>query len=743
MPNIKITLNDGTTKTVRFDDGFTEADIEEVASQLNANIKSEKKGIDLTPSGAYKKVVAGAVAPIRALTHKQSVPEAYQTGLEKLEEFKPAGGAGDFIFDTAVYSRLPMLKGASAAGKVGAFAGNAAIQGGLPGLLEGAKEGKALEGAGAGTGIAVGVQGALSGLPVVGRGITKVINAPKFQQGVANTLEALTSVPSDYSKTALQNELAGNSIFKGGFDADTAYIPIERKLRQAKEMLPTKEYYQELYKKLGDEVRTKLNNEIMPESWYDEQYKNLGLSLNQKMQDAIKPDVYFDTAYNQIGEKLLNSINNLKGVAGNELDNVLNGMAGTTSNIGGLRQSINNIIKNAARGGEFNPAELKAGKDLAPVLELLQNAKTKPINLHNAKEFLYDTANYETSGGIKNNTLKNVANQINNFLRQNPAYAAANDKYSNIMNIIKGIGGDDARTIATKLKDYGSGTSIRSGADSYFRELDSIMPSNDKFLKDLGKIQDELAVQNFLKDNIKQGVLNNINKYDSLLPNQQELLKYLAPDEIARYKDLSLQQGIESNLNSQLGESLLNDISKYNKAPYEVQNTLEVFAPNQLKKFQKLNNEEKNVNDLKNAIGQQYERNPRLLANRTDEAFENAINDLQKKTGVNFMDELQKIRAREAFEKWFPGQGGGSGSSQGFGNLLRTALIGGAPTAAAITHNPAALLGLGAVSPKFTGKGAIQNLGRLNQMAQGWQNLVPENIQRLLTSALVQLGVGE
>ena len=43
MPNIKITLNDGTTKTVRFDDGFTEADIEEVASQLNANIKPEQK----------------------------------------------------------------------------------------------------------------------------------------------------------------------------------------------------------------------------------------------------------------------------------------------------------------------------------------------------------------------------------------------------------------------------------------------------------------------------------------------------------------------------------------------------------------------------------------------------------------------------------------------------------------------------------------------------------------------------
>lgn len=134
-------------------------------SLYSDNQPEQKQGIDLTPSGVYKKAVAGAVAPIRALTHKQSVPEAYQTGLEKLEEFKPAGGAGDFIFDTAVYSRLPMLKGASAAGKVGAFAGNAAIQGGVPGLLEGAKEGDALGGAEAGAGIAAGVQS----LPLVGK----------------------------------------------------------------------------------------------------------------------------------------------------------------------------------------------------------------------------------------------------------------------------------------------------------------------------------------------------------------------------------------------------------------------------------------------------------------------------------------------------------------------------------------------------------------------------------------------
>lgn len=172
MPNIKITLNDGTTKTVRFDDGFTEADIEEVASQLNANIKPEKKGIDLTPSGLINKgtnIVSSAIAsPIVAAKEGLPLNEAYQLAQKRGLEFRandPLAKYQDLATDTAVYSRLPMLKGASAAGKVGAFAGNAAIQGGLPGLLEGAKEGEALEGAGAGTGIAAGVQS----LPIVGK----------------------------------------------------------------------------------------------------------------------------------------------------------------------------------------------------------------------------------------------------------------------------------------------------------------------------------------------------------------------------------------------------------------------------------------------------------------------------------------------------------------------------------------------------------------------------------------------
>ena len=138
--------------------------------------------------------------------------------------------------------------------------------------------------------------------------------------------------------------------------------------------------------------------------------------------------------------------------------------------------------------------------------------------------------------------------------------------------------------------------------------------------------------------------------------------------------------------------------------------------------------------DYNKLIGSKYERNPRLLGNINDTATEEALENLQKYTGVNFMEDLNDIRARESLERLFPGQGGGSGSSQGFGNLLRTAIIGGAPTATAITGNPTALLGLGAISPKIMAKGTIKNLGQLYQTLG---REMPDSVRRLLTPLMI------
>ena len=154
-------------------------------------------------------------------------------------------------------------------------------------------------------------------------------------------------------------------------------------------------------------------------------------------------------------------------------------------------------------------------------------------------------------------------------------------------------------------------------------------------------------------------------------------------------------------------------------------------------KTQKLINEQNEINNIQKLIGNKYLKNPKLLANITDEATEQALDDLQRKSNINFMDDLQETRARDLLEKIAPGQGGGSGSEQGFfNNYVRPLLgsvgrgAGGAIIGSTLGGPLGAAAGLAAVSPKFMAKGTIQNLGNLYR---GLQNPVPSYISRLMT----------
>lgn len=543
----------------------------------------QNKGIDLTPGGLVKQVPRALATPFVAANTGKTLGEAWEaTGraLQQAEKEHPiAFNSVPFATDMYVYSQLPMLraaKGANMAAKVGTFAGNAAIQGGIPGVLEGLKEGNTLGGAGIGTGIAAGLQS----IPIAGRAIQRGIENPTFQKGVSKTLEAFTSVPSDYTELALKNELTGNSIFKGKFDADIAYRPIERQLRDAKGMLPTSQSFAE--------------------------------------------------EYNTLGKKALEGMNAIKENAANKIADVLDNLNNKEVTSKGVQNAVNSVINKFGKGGVYNSARRNAPRVINLLDEVLPQEGLTLRDLHRLKNDLYDIG-YQAAGakeGTQAEVARGTAEQINNYLRGAvPGYAAPNDRYSLIMDVERGL--DSENTIAKKIKNIGSEGNILSGLDQRLKDVDTLLPNENKFYKQAKEI-------------------------------------------------------IQS---------------------------------------------EKEINDIKNAIGNQYERNPRLLANRTDERFENALNDLQTKTGIEFMPELNKIRAREALEKLAPGQGGGSGSAQGFGNLLRTAIIGGTPTAAAITGNPASLLGLAAISPKIAAKGTIRNLGKVYKAAG---REIPESVRRLL-----------
>ena len=567
--------------------------------------------VDVTPSGLFKgsqNVVGSAIAaPFVAKRDNISVKDAFNQNMNKVREWRKENPTPfqDFAVDTAGYSGLSLIPGlepvaaaknAGTVARLGNFALNSAKLGAIPGALEGLKNGIGSAGLGAlgGSAIAGGMQAVLPPvLQGVGRGFQKIAQNPSVQKATAKTIEALTSVPEKFSNLALQKQLANKSILSGKFNAENAYRPIEEKLIQAKSKLPTNESYAEQFYQLGQKAKTGLEN--------------------------------------------------IKEAAGEQINQVLEGLSPEPINIEGLRKSINTVVKQMGKGGDINPAKVRANRELGLIRDLLgeEGTKVKPIDLHNAKEILYDMANYETEGGIRNDLLKQSANQIKNFLRSKfPEYKAPNDKYSLIKKVEYELGGINSSTIGGKLSNYGSSQNIEKGLDRRLRNIDDILPDEQKFIKDTNKLVSE----------------------------------------------------------------------------------------------------QKNTNEIKKLINSSYERNPRLLSNINDTAREQALENLQNQSGINFMDELNNIRAREALEKWFPGQGGGSGSEQGFGNLLRNSIIGGAPTAALLTHNPAAVLGLGLVSPKITGQGLIKGLGNLRNIGNKLINadgFAGDVARRVLPAALI------
>lgn len=161
-----------------------------------------KKGIDLTPSGLYKQAISYPAGAIRALAKGEDFNTAREKALQTYKDFKPAGGLMDVAFDTAIYSRLPVSKLATADklsklgrfSKLGADVANNTItglgQGAVAGGLEGLKDDASLEGFAKGAGVG-GATGASVGasVPLAIAGGTKAVKLLPMAGGkIAQTL---------------------------------------------------------------------------------------------------------------------------------------------------------------------------------------------------------------------------------------------------------------------------------------------------------------------------------------------------------------------------------------------------------------------------------------------------------------------------------------------------------------------------------------------------------------------------
>ena len=479
----------------------------------------EKKGVDLSPFGIGEQIGDVLATPFVAAKDGLTLKEAYEQNRQRTEELNqtPAMKANRAISDFAVYSQLPMLKGAQGANllqKAGTFGANALIQGGIPGLIEGAKEGNALEGAGVGTGIAAG----LSAIPGFGKYVSKGLANPTFQRNFGKLEEFLTSVPSEMSERALQQELAGNSIFKGKFNSK---------------------------------------------------------DINE--------------AYNALGQKAIAGMKNAEYKANQAIGNALNALPANSINAPKLITDITKDIDSLSHGGRINPALAEKGEDILNVLTDLGNKDNKTVDFHHIKDNLQTKLRnqYGKESGTGINALKGISAKVRQALNEvSPEYAQANANREALYDVKDALGGMNKKTIGSNLRNVDGDAKIRAGYSQAAEELENLVAPEFKFL-----------------------------------------------------------------------------------------------------------------------------------------------------------DEVKDLRAREALEQWFPGQGGGFGSKEGAGNVLRNAIgLSSLPTAATL-HNPLLILGAAAVSPKFGAKTAIQNLGKLNKTAESLQKLLPENVRKILAPAATQYAV--
>lgn len=457
MPNVKITLNDGTTKTVRFDDGFTDADIEEVASQLNANIKPEKKGIDLTPRGIGQTVGNAISAPIVAMRDNIPVKQAFEEGQQKLDEFNNEHKFDNAVADFALYAQLPVIKAAQGAGalsnagkfllnnKGANFLTTAAIQGGLPGLLEGAKEGEALEGAEAGAGIAAGVQS----LPVIGK------VAKPIMKVVPTTGNLLARTIGRIQPETLQRAV----------QPDSKALDLTRE--QAQNLLmDTTERIQNTYNNMLSQRGKAVNDAV----------KNLKSIDDRVDVGTLQGDI--EQVFDQYGGDMINPARNLTG---------------------SLERDLNSLIKSGSI-------------DLPPILneKAIENIDPKminsisPLDLQKAKEQIGKMINWadETAKGYKNPILEQLYGKYSARLNElSPELKQANEAFENLRAFQKNEGlrrilrpGDNIDTASSALRNYNSTVTkgntnrniqdlenlfVREGAQPFLNDIDDVNAAMD------------------------------------------------------------------------------------------------------------------------------------------------------------------------------------------------------------------------------------------------------------------------
>lgn len=275
----------------------------EYEAEVTFDKVKENKRMNITPAGIAKELGSYPAAAIYGARKGGDFEENRQKMLQEYENFKPLGGISDLLFDLAVYSRIPMLKnaqGASKLAKVGTFAGNAALQGGLPAALETySRGGNTVSGATAGTGVAAALQGII---PPAAKGIEKVAPyAAKLAPFITKTIGRIK--PQTLEQVVKPNSKA---LDLTADEAQNLLMNTTERVRKA---------YQQLVDKAGDKVAEAAK-------WLPEE---AGVPANELKKELDKIYGSYSTSGN-------NALNVAKEVAGREYTDIINKIKNSKNN---------------------------------------------------------------------------------------------------------------------------------------------------------------------------------------------------------------------------------------------------------------------------------------------------------------------------------------------------------------------------------------------------------------------------
>jgi hypothetical protein len=179
-----------------------------------------------------------------------------------------------------------------------------------------------------------------------------------------------------------------------------------------------------------------------------------------------------------------------------------------------------------------------------------------------------------------------------------------------------------------------------------------------------------------------------------------------------------------------------------------IRHSIDNFLDTKFPKYNEANVNRATIHNIVDDASKSGGLNPQTLAGKLENfeqpsAFKRGFNeDIQMiddmvPDNYKFLDDVRTLNAQKQLNSWTPGQGGGSGSGQGFANLLRTGILEGLGGRGVPILN--ATLGTTLFSPKLMGQGTIKTLGKLYRGADNLYNFEPETVSKYVTPLSVRL----